>query len=100
MPFGARLPSRLGAVALTSASWVARSHNGSAIRTGRPSAPRTGRPACIRYPSADPDYRPDCLGYILEDEAYVKYLRADRNPRNPWHGEVYCQRCAIGIWGE
>ena len=48
----------------------------------------------------NPDYRPDCLGYILEDEAYVKYLRAARNPRNPWHGEVYCQRCAIGIWGE
>jgi hypothetical protein len=51
-------------------------------------------------PGRNPDYRPDCLGYILEDEAYVKYLRAARNPRNPWHGEVYCQRCAIGIWGE
>jgi hypothetical protein len=51
-PFGARVPSRLGAVAVTSASWVARSHNGSAIRTGRPSAPRTGRPPCMRYPSA------------------------------------------------
>ncbi len=51
-------------------------------------------------PCRNPDYRPDCVGYILEDEAYVKYLRADRNPRNPWHGEVYCQRCAIGIWGE
>lgn len=48
----------------------------------------------------NPDYRPDCLRYILEDEPYVKYLRARRNPRNPWHGEVYCQRCAIGIWGE
>ncbi len=48
----------------------------------------------------NPDYRPGCLGYILEDEAYVRYLRADRNPRNPWHGEVYCQRCAIGIWGD
>jgi uncharacterized protein len=51
-------------------------------------------------PGRNPDYRPDCLGYILEDEAYVKYLRAARNPRNPWHGEVYCQRCAKGIWGE
>lgn len=52
-------------------------------------------------PGRNPDYRPDCLRYILEDEAYVKYLPAeDRNPRNPWHGEVYCQRCAIGIWGE
>jgi hypothetical protein len=48
-------------------------------------------------PSRNPDYRPGCLGYTLEDEAYVKYLRAGRNP---WHGEVYCQRCAIGIWGE
>jgi hypothetical protein len=45
----------------------------------------------------NPGYRPDCLGYILEDEPYVKYLRAGRNP---WHGEVYCQLCAIGIWGE
>lgn len=36
----------------------------------------------------NPDYRPDCPGYILEDEPYVKYLRAARNPRNPWHGEV------------
>ncbi len=50
-------------------------------------------------PCRNPDYRPDCLRYILEDEAYVKYLRAPRNP-SPWHGEVYCQRCAIGIWGE
>ena len=48
----------------------------------------------------NPDYRPDCLGYICEDEAYVNYLRAARNPRNRWHGEVYCQRCAIAIWGE
>ena len=52
MPFGARVPSRLGAVAVTSASCVARSHNGSASRTGRPSAPMTGLPPCIRYPSA------------------------------------------------
>ena len=53
MPFGARLPSRFGAVAVTSASWAARSHNGSAcIRTGRPSAPMTGLPPCMRYPSA------------------------------------------------
>ena len=52
MPFGARLPSRLGAVASTSASCVARSHNGSASRTGLPSAPRTGLPPCMRYPSA------------------------------------------------
>ena len=51
-------------------------------------------------PGRNPDYRPDCLGYILEDEAYVQYLRAARNPMNPWHGEVYCQRCAKGIWGE
>ena len=52
-------------------------------------------------PCRNPDYRPDCLGYTLEDEPYVKYLPAeDRNPRNSWHGEVYCQRCAIGIWGE
>jgi hypothetical protein len=52
-------------------------------------------------PCRNPDYRPDCLGYTLGDEPYVKYLPAeDRNPRNPWHGEVYCRRCAIGIWGE
>src|SRR5580700_11264610 len=38
-----RMPSRLGAVAFTSASWVARSHSGSAIRVGRPSAPRRAR---------------------------------------------------------
>ena len=45
----------------------------------------------------NPDYRPDCLQYTLEDEPYVTYLRA---PRNPWHGEVYCHRCAIAIWGQ
>ena len=48
-------------------------------------------------PCRNPGYRPDCLGYILEDEPYVKYLRAGGNP---WHGEMYCQLCAIGIWGE
>jgi hypothetical protein len=47
-------------------------------------------------PCRNPDYRPDCLRYILEDEAYIKYLRAGRNP---WHGEVYCQRCGIALWG-
>ena len=52
MPFGARLPSRFGAVAFTSALWVARSHNGSAIRTGLPSAPMTDLPPCTRYSSA------------------------------------------------
>jgi hypothetical protein len=48
-------------------------------------------------PCRNPDYRPDCLCDILEDEAYVKYLRAGRNP---WHGEVYCQRCGIALWGD
>jgi hypothetical protein len=52
MPFGPRMPSRLGAVLFTSASWVARSHNGFAIRTGRPSAPITALPPCMRYPRA------------------------------------------------
>lgn len=47
-------------------------------------------------PYRNPDYRPDCLRDILEDEAYVRYLRVGRNP---WHGEVYCQRCGIALWG-
>jgi hypothetical protein len=47
-------------------------------------------------PCRNPDYRPDCLRDILEDEAYVRYLRAGRNP---WHGQAYCQRCGIALWG-
>jgi hypothetical protein len=47
-------------------------------------------------PCRNPDYRPDCLRYILEDEAYVRYLRAGRNP---WHGRVYCQLCGKALWG-
>ncbi|SEH02134.1 hypothetical protein SAMN05444920_12469 [Nonomuraea solani] len=50
--FGARLPLRFGAVFLTRASWVARSHSGSAIRIGRPSEPMTGLLWWIKYPSA------------------------------------------------
>jgi hypothetical protein len=68
--------------------------NANSLRAENPGAEVT------MEPSRNPDYRPDCLGYTLEDEAYVEYLRAPGNPPNPWHGEVYCQRCAIGIWGK
>jgi uncharacterized protein len=74
--------------------WTDASYNADHLRAKNPGAEVT------MEPGRNPDYRPDCLRYILEDEAYVEYLRAGRNPRNPWHGEVYCQRCAIGIWGE
>ena len=48
-------------------------------------------------PCPNPDYRPGCLGYIVEDEAYVRYLRAGPNP---WHGQVYCQLCGRALWGK
>jgi uncharacterized protein len=71
--------------------WTDAQYNANYLREENPGAEVT------MEPSRNPDYRPDCLGYTLEDEPFVKYLRAGRNP---WHGEVYCQRCAIGIWGE
>lgn len=71
--------------------WTDAPHTADYFRAKNPGAEVT------MEPRQNPDYRPDCLRYTLEDEPYVKYLRADRNP---WHGEVYCQRCAIGIWGE
>lgn len=71
--------------------WTDAPHNADYLRAKNPGAEVT------MEPRQNPDYRPDCLRYTLEDEPYVKYLRAGRNP---WHGEVYCQRCAIGIWGE
>jgi uncharacterized protein len=74
--------------------WTDAQYNANYLRAENASAEVT------MEPSRNPDYQPDCLGYTLEDEPYVSYLRADRNPRNPWHGEVYCQRCAMGIWGE
>ena len=48
-------------------------------------------------PCPNPDYRPGCLGYIVEDEAYVRNLRAGPNP---WHGQVYCQLCGRALWGK
>ena len=45
--------------------------------------------------SPNPGYRPDCLQVIAEDSAYVKYVGAGRLQDN-----LYCQRCAVGIWGE
>jgi uncharacterized protein len=74
--------------------WTDAQCNADDLRAENPGAEVTIEPC------RNTDYRPDCLGYTLEDEPYVKYLRAPGNPRNPWHGEVYCQRCAVAIWGE
>lgn len=47
-------------------------------------------------PGPNPDYRPDCLRFIPEDAAYVKYVGAGRGSRD----KRYCQRCALAIWGD
>lgn len=78
-------PTAYGPMPRTDAQW-----NVDHYRTENPGA------KVAMEPWRNPDHRPNCLGYILEDEAYVEYLRAGRNP---WHGRVYCQRCGIALWG-
>ena len=86
-----KMESSSGTIAYGPMPWIDAPYNADSLRAENPGAEVTME-SC-----RNPGYRPDCLRYILEDEPYVKYLRAGRNP---WHGEVYCQRCAIGIWGE
>jgi hypothetical protein len=47
-------------------------------------------------PFPNPDYRPDCQRDIVEDEAYLKYAGADKNPRRD---NVYCKLCGVALWG-
>ena len=47
-------------------------------------------------PSPNPVYRPDCLQLIAENSAYVEYVGPGRSGAN----NLYCHRCAKGIWGD
>jgi hypothetical protein len=60
------------------------------LQEQNPGAEITSQP----YPN--PDYRPDRQRYILEDEAYFKYLGADRGRRRD---NVFCKLCGSALRG-